>query len=51
MISWGFADMEASHLTFREYSEDGDRRIKWDKLYIVTLQNWGVIGFSDGNPI
>lgn len=32
------------------YMTDPDTRIGWDNTYIVTLKNYGVLGFTDGLP-
>ena len=30
------------------YGSSGDGRIGWEKVYVVTVNGYGVIGFSDG---
>lgn len=29
------------------YGSSGDQRIGWEKVYVVTVKGYGVIGFSD----
>jgi len=43
-----FVHMESSHIEIKEYSDGPDKRIGWDKTYIV-IDNVGPIGFCDSD--
>ena len=48
-LLWPFDHLViAKDVKLRQYTPDGDKRIGWDQLYIVTLEGYGVVGFTDG---
>jgi hypothetical protein len=40
-------DVTAKDVAARLYSTSGDSRIGWEKVYVVTVDGYGVIGFSN----
>jgi hypothetical protein len=42
--------VEDKDVAARLYSTSGDQRIGWEKVYVVTVHGYGVVGFSD-SPI
>lgn len=43
-----YIDVSSSDVLVSLYGSSGDARIGWEKVYIVTVKGYGVIGFSDG---
>ena len=41
---------EKLDITVSEYTTDGDSRIGWKELYIVTVAGFGVVGWLDSLP-
>ena len=49
----GLADLGADRLAeikVERYYEGGDERIGWKEVWIVILPDFGVLGFTDGEP-
>jgi hypothetical protein len=44
---WNPLGVDEVDLKIEEYTSDGDPRIGWDKLYIVSDSKLGVIGWLD----
>ena len=42
-----FVDVAPGAIHARRYSKDGDPRIGWQDLFIVTIDGYGVAGFAD----
>ncbi len=40
--------LSAENLTVEPYGSDGDPRVGWKQLFIVHLDGYGVLGFTDG---
>lgn len=46
---WG-VDVRDEDVKVEKYTDNGDARIGWSEVYIVTLTGYGVVGFTDGDP-
>lgn len=42
------APLPFDQIEVKPYDEEPDTRIGWSRTYIVTLEKFGVIGFTDG---
>ena len=42
-----FIDVAPDAIHARRYSKDGDPRIGWQDLFIITIDGYGAIGFAD----
>jgi hypothetical protein len=40
-------DVASDSIRARRYGKDGDPRIGWQDLFIITIDGYGVIGFAD----
>ena len=49
-VFYPFGDIDPSLIQFTKYCKDGDFRIGWKELYIVTCPSWGVLGWTDFDP-
>jgi hypothetical protein len=47
LTDWQF-DVKDNDVVVEQYTPNGDKRIGWDQLYIVSITGYGVMGFTDG---
>lgn len=42
-----FMDVDPDSICAERYGRDGDPRIGWQKLFIITIEGYGVVGWAD----